>query len=408
MAVIENFNAHLLPNTAGCHSVKEAVTTAQMARELFGTRWIKLEVIGDDYNLQPEPFALLEATRELISQGFEVFPYCTDDLVLCQKLVDAGCRILMPWGAPIGTGKGLLNPYALKTLRERLPEITLVVDAVWLASHAAQAAMELGYDAVLLNTAIAQATQPVRMAEAFRHAVISGRYGYEAGVIQERDIAQPSTPALGTPFGINDPIPILTFIRWGDLARKIILYLGKANRHGMRSLCVINDRLSTYLTSHKRKMAFVQRPTVINCVGNDTAGLAGRKIDISTQRAFAVHSATVITATTAQNNQQVQGIYPVDTAIFQQQLDALSSTPFDVVKIGLLPTLTQAEYLCEWLQSHPCPVVLDTVLGSSSGCCFVDDELLQSIQGYVFHLVSIITPNLEEAERLTHTAHYYG
>lgn len=100
---IKELNLNILPNTAGCHSVKEAVTTAQMARELFGTHWIKLEVIGDEYSLQPDPFALLEATQELISQGFEVFPYCTDDLVLCEKLVEAGCRILMPWGAPIGT-----------------------------------------------------------------------------------------------------------------------------------------------------------------------------------------------------------------------------------------------------------------------------------------------------------------
>ncbi len=128
--MIQSLNLNLLPNTAGCHSVKEAVTTAQMARELFDTNWIKLEVIGDDYNLQPDPFALLEATKELISQGFEVFPYCTDDLVLCEKLVEAGCRILMPWGAPIGTGKGLINPYALKTIRERMKNITLIVDAV--------------------------------------------------------------------------------------------------------------------------------------------------------------------------------------------------------------------------------------------------------------------------------------
>lgn len=198
--LLRELNLHILPNTAGCHSVKEAVTTAQMARELFDTHWIKLEVIGDDYNLQPDPFALLEATKELVAQGFEVFPYCTDDLVLCQKLVDAGCRILMPWGSPIGTGKGLLNPYALQTIRERLPNITLIVDAgIGKPSHGAQA-LELGYDGVLLNTAIAQASDPIKMAEAFKYGLLAGRSAYEAGAMQERNLAKPSTPTLGTPF----------------------------------------------------------------------------------------------------------------------------------------------------------------------------------------------------------------
>ncbi|GAA5315304.1 MAG: thiazole synthase [Candidatus Pelagadaptatus aseana] len=197
---IKELDINILPNTAGCHSVKEAVTTAQMARELFGTHWIKLEVIGDEYSLQPDPFALLEATRELISQGFEVFPYCTDDLVLCEKLAEAGCRILMPWGAPIGTGKGLINPYALKTLRQRMPDLTLVVDAgIGAPSHAALA-LEMGYDAVLLNTAVAQSPDPVTMARGFKAAVAAGRYAYEAGIMPEKDLAQPSTPTLGTPF----------------------------------------------------------------------------------------------------------------------------------------------------------------------------------------------------------------
>ncbi len=190
----------LLPNTAGCDSVKAAVTTAEMARELFGTHWIKLEVIGDDYNLQPDPFGLLEATRELVAQGFEVFPYCTDDLVLCERLVAAGCRILMPWGAPIGTGRGLINPYALRTLRARLPDITLIVDAgIGAPSHAAQA-MEMGYDGVLLNTAVAQAADPVAMGRAFGRAVEAGRLAHEAGLMPERDSASPSTPVVGTPF----------------------------------------------------------------------------------------------------------------------------------------------------------------------------------------------------------------
>ena len=198
--MIQSLKLNILPNTAGCHSVKEAITTAQMARELFNTNWIKLEVIGDDYNLQPDPFGLLEATQELISQGFEVFPYCTDDLVLCEKLVAAGCKILMPWGAPIGTGKGLVNPYALRTLRERMPNTTLIVDAgIGAPSHAVEA-LQMGYDGVLLNTAVAQASDPVKMAQAFNHAMVAGRFAYESGVMPERDLAQPSTPTLGTPF----------------------------------------------------------------------------------------------------------------------------------------------------------------------------------------------------------------
>lgn len=198
--MLKSLNLNVLPNTAGCHSAKEAITVAQMAREVFGTHWIKLEVIGDQYSLQPDPFALLEASQELIHQGFEVFPYCTDDLVLGEKLLQAGCRILMPWGAPIGTGKGLINPYALTTFRQRLPEATLIVDAgIGAPSHAAQA-MELGFDGVLLNTAVAQALDPILMAEAFKHAVIAGHAGAKAGIIPERDLAQPSTPTIGTPF----------------------------------------------------------------------------------------------------------------------------------------------------------------------------------------------------------------
>lgn len=202
--LIKSTGLNLLPNTAGCHSAKEAITTAMMARELFGTHWIKLEVIGDDYTLQPDPFALLEATKELCQQGFEVFPYCTDDLVLCEKLAEAGCRILMPWGAPIGTGQGIINPYALRTLRARMPDIKLVIDAgIGKPSDAVQA-MEMGYDAVLLNTAVAEANEPVTMAKAFALAIESGRIAYESGLIEQRDNAKPSTPVIGTPFSILD------------------------------------------------------------------------------------------------------------------------------------------------------------------------------------------------------------
>ncbi len=197
---LQQLDCNWLPNTAGCHSAKEAVMTAEMAREIFQTNWVKLEVIGDEYNLQPDPFQLVEATKELVKRGFEVFPYCTDDLVLCQRLLDAGCNILMPWGAPIGTGRGLTDPYALQTLRKRLPDVPMVIDAgLGLPSHAAQA-MEMGFDAVLLNTAIAQAENPVLMATAFKDAVNAGRNAYQAGAIPQRDLAKPSTPVLGKPF----------------------------------------------------------------------------------------------------------------------------------------------------------------------------------------------------------------
>nr|WP_316644553.1 thiazole synthase [uncultured Roseateles sp.] len=190
----------LLPNTAGCRSAREAVTLAQMARELLGTHWIKLEVVGDEHTLQPDPFELLLATEQLVKEGFEVFPYCTDDLVSCQRLLDAGCRILMPWGAPIGSGQGLLNPWALRTLRARLPGATLVVDAgIGAPSHAALA-MELGFDAVLLNSAVAQAADPVGMAAGFASAITGGRAGFEAGLLVPQDMAVASTPVTARPF----------------------------------------------------------------------------------------------------------------------------------------------------------------------------------------------------------------
>ena len=197
--LIQELGCHLLPNTAGCYSASEAIKTARLARELFDTDWIKLEGLGDSYNLPPDPFALLEATKVLIAEGFKVFPYCTDDLVLCQKLADSGCEVLMPWGAPIGTGQGLINPYALETLRHRLADITLLVDAgIGKPSDAVQA-MELGYDGILLNTAVAEALEPAKMASAFAQAINAGRLGYEAGVMPKRDNAKPSTPLLDQP-----------------------------------------------------------------------------------------------------------------------------------------------------------------------------------------------------------------
>ena len=189
----------VLPNTAGCHSIQEAVTTAEMAREVFETDWIKLELIGDDYTLQPDTLNLPTAASQLIRAGFKVLPYCTDDLVLCRKLVDVGCQAVMPWAAPIGTGRGPINPYALRSLRDRL-QVPLIVDAgLGLPSHACQV-LEWGYDAVLLNTAVALAQDPVAMALAFAQAVSAGRLAWRAGAMQAQDSAQASTPVLGTPF----------------------------------------------------------------------------------------------------------------------------------------------------------------------------------------------------------------
>ncbi|GLK75310.1 thiazole synthase [Methylopila jiangsuensis] len=195
--LIADLDVKVLPNTAGCHSVKEAVTTAEMAREVFGTSWIKLEVIGDADTLQPDVFGLVEAARILCADGFEVFPYTTEDLVVAERLLEAGCRVLMPWGAPIGTGLGLNNIYGLRSLRAHFPETPLVVDAgIGKPSHAA-AAMELGYDAVLLNTAVAKAGDPVAMASAFARAIEAGRAAYLADPIEPRDMAAPSTPVFG-------------------------------------------------------------------------------------------------------------------------------------------------------------------------------------------------------------------
>jgi thiazole synthase len=199
-SLIRELGLRVLPNTAGCHSVKEAVTTAQMARDIFGTSWIKLEVIGDEDTLQPDVFALVDAARILCREGFQVFPYTTEDLVVADKLLDAGCRVLMPWGAPIGSGRGLNNIFGLRALRAHFPETPLVIDAgIGVPSHAAQA-MELGFDAVLANTAVAQAGDPVRMAAAFAKAVEAGQAAFVAQPMQPRDMAAPSTPVFGKAF----------------------------------------------------------------------------------------------------------------------------------------------------------------------------------------------------------------
>jgi thiazole synthase len=199
-SLIRDSGARILPNTAGCHSAKEAVTTAHMAREVFGTAWIKLEVIGEDDTLQPDVFGLVESARILCAEAFEVFPYTTEDLVVADKLLSAGCRVLMPWGSPIGSGLGLNNLFGLKALRAHFPDVPLVIDAgIGRPSHAAHA-LELGFDAVLVNTAVAQAADPVAMAAAFAQATQAGRAAYQAGLMEPREMATPSTPVIGKAF----------------------------------------------------------------------------------------------------------------------------------------------------------------------------------------------------------------
>ena len=203
--IVRGLGVRVLPNTAGCKTAKEAITTAHMARELFATSWIKLEVVANDDTLQPEVFGLVEAARTLAAEGFQVFPYTTEDLSVAEKLLGAGCEVIMPWGAPIGSARGLNNPYALRQLRAYLPGVPLIVDAGLGAPSHAAAAMELGYDACLLNTAVARAHDPVAMAQAFAGAIGAGRTAFEAGLMEPRDMASPSTPVAGTPFfGLED------------------------------------------------------------------------------------------------------------------------------------------------------------------------------------------------------------
>jgi len=195
--LIVGLGVRVLPNTAGCHSAREAIVTAQMAREVFDTNWIKLEVIGHHDTLQPDVFELVEAARTLCDDGFEVFPYTTDDLVVAEHLVEAGCQVLMPWCAPIGSAMGPVDLPALRAMRAHFPDMPLIVDAgLGRPSHAA-AVMELGYDAVLLNTAVAMAGDPVAMATAFADAVDAGRIAFGAGLLEPRDMAVPSTPVIG-------------------------------------------------------------------------------------------------------------------------------------------------------------------------------------------------------------------
>jgi thiazole synthase len=194
--VLDSCGVELLPNTAGCFTARDAVLTARMAREAFGTDWLKLEVIGDDRTLLPDAPALLEAAEELVDDGFTVLPYTNDDPILARRLEDVGCAAVMPLGSPIGSGMGLLNPYNLRLIRERA-EVPVILDAgVGTASDAALA-MELGCDAVLCASAVSRAEDPIGMARAVRLGVEAGRLAHRAGRIPRRLYAQASTPEEG-------------------------------------------------------------------------------------------------------------------------------------------------------------------------------------------------------------------
>jgi len=194
--LLKRKNYHLLPNTAGCYTAAEAVLTASLAREALGTNWIKLEVIGDRYTLYPDAEELLKAARELVAKNFIVLPYCTDDPVLCQKLADLGCAAVMPLGSPIGSGRGIQNPINLELIKKSV-KVPVIVDAgVGTASHAA-VAMELGCNGVLMNTAVAKAKDPVKMALAMKQAIEAGRNAFDAGRIPEKKLATPSTTDRG-------------------------------------------------------------------------------------------------------------------------------------------------------------------------------------------------------------------
>ena len=193
---IDTAKYSLLPNTAGCYTAEDAIRTARLGREAGLSNWIKLEVIGDERTLFPDNEALIAATRELVKEGFVVLPYTNDDPVTCRKLEEAGAAAVMPLGAPIGSGLGIQNPNNIEIIREAAT-VPVIVDAgVGTASDAAFA-MELGVDGVLMNSGIAQATDPIAMAEAMKLAVQSGRLAYQAGRIPRKRYASASSPALG-------------------------------------------------------------------------------------------------------------------------------------------------------------------------------------------------------------------
>jgi thiazole synthase len=196
--VLEEVGCSLLPNTAGCFTARDAVLTAQLAREAFATDWVKLEVIGDDRTLLPDPSELLDAAETLVADGFTVLPYTSDDPVLARRLEDAGCAAVMPLGSPIGSGMGILNPYNLRLIVERAG-VPVILDAgIGTASDAALA-MEAGCDGILLASAISRAANPVAMAHSMRMAVEAGRLAFESGRIPRRLYGEASTPTEGVP-----------------------------------------------------------------------------------------------------------------------------------------------------------------------------------------------------------------
>jgi thiazole synthase len=196
--VLRGAGCEVVPNTAGCYTARDAITTAHLAREALGTDWVKLEVIGDDRTLLPDPAGLLDAAEVLVGESFTVLPYTNDDPVVAQRLEDAGCAAVMPLGSPIGSGMGIRNPYNLRMIVERA-SVPVILDAgVGTASDVALA-MEIGCDGVLLASAVSRAADPPRMARAMRLAVEAGRLAFESGRIPRRLYAEPSTPVEGVP-----------------------------------------------------------------------------------------------------------------------------------------------------------------------------------------------------------------
>jgi thiazole synthase len=196
--VLTDADVTILPNTAGCFTARDAITTAQLARQALGTDWVKLEVIGDDKTLLPDAVELVAAAEQLVADGFVVLPYTNDDPILARRLEEIGCAAVMPLGSPIGSGMGVLNPYNLRLIREQA-RVPVILDAgVGTASDAALA-MEAGVDAVLLASAVSRAADPARMAHAMRLAIEAGRAAFEAGRIPRRLYADASSPMEGVP-----------------------------------------------------------------------------------------------------------------------------------------------------------------------------------------------------------------
>ncbi len=368
--LIKSLNVQVLPNTAGCRNSKEAITVAHMARELFDTNWIKLEVTGDDYTLQPDPFALVEAAKALIEDGFEVFPYTTSDLVVAQRLVDAGCKIVMPWASPIGSGQGINDKRSLDILRLRLPDITLIVDAgIGKPSHAAQV-MEMGYDGVILTSAIALAHKPVEMARAFSLAVEAGRAGYESGFMEKRSMASPSTPTIGVPF-------------W--------------NAEENTTRAVQSPPLQSAFGRSAKAM-----PIAWTIGGSDSGGGAGIQADIKAFNALGVHGCSVITAVTAQNTAKVQSIAAVSPSSIQAQIETLfEDLPPSAVKTGMLYSNEIIKQVARFFVQAKAYRICDPVMVATSGNSLLSNE--DTTAAFVQHLlpvVDLLTPNLPEAEAL--------